>query len=451
MNEYRSVSKLARILKLALPLVVTNFSVAIMHFTDALFVSRLGEPCLAAITTPTMLVAVVAAFGASFFSSITTFVSQYLGAGDRPRVGQQAWHGLFLALYCGLAALLLYPLAPPILSVFQHEIAVFELEVSYLRVSLLSVPAAMGSMALSAYLFGLQRTGLAMAGAVTGILVNILLTYGLVFGRLGLPQLGFDGAAWGTVWAGLLELALLTALAFFPRSTRPYAAKIRFNPREQWAVTRIAFPAGVQGAVDLMSWGVAVVWLIGLFGTAHLAAANVLIRCMYLTFLPADGVAGALVTLVGNAIGAHRYRLARAEVRMAFTIIASYMLTVGIGYYIFRLEIMSAFSDNEEVIQIGVGAMIWVSLFQFFDALNVTYLNALLGTGDNLWPSIANVAFTLVILVGGGLCVFRFFPHMQSFGIWMVVAIYVLAQGIAFWARWQAGFWKFVDLLDNDA
>lgn len=444
-GEQAPVPSPGRTLKLAMPLVLSNFSVAFMQFTDTLFVSRLGGLYQGAILTPTMLIAVITAFAVSYFSSVTTFVSQYQGAGDEDRVGAFAWNGLFLALYLGAGSLFLYPLASQVVDWFGHEPEVRELEASYLRVSLLGMPAAMGSMALSAYFYGLQRTGVATVATVTGILANIVVTYGLVFGKLGFPEMGFDGAAWGTFWAGLLEFGLLAALFLFGRHSRRFAAKgASFSPEKQAALNRLALPAGIQAAVDLLSWGVAVVWMIGQFGTVHLAAASVLIRCMYLTFLPADGVALALVTLVGNAIGANRLELARAEVRTAFTLIATYMLSVGILYYLFRSPIMQAFTDDPEIIRIGVQAMVWVSLFQFFDALNVTYLNALLGAGDNLWPSVANVLFTVVILIGGGLCVVRYFPQLQSFGIWMVVAIYVLAQGLTFWARWRAGKWRFM-------
>ena len=111
--------------------------------------------------------------------------------------------------------------------------------------------------------------------------------------------------------------------------------------------------------------------------------------------------------------------------------------------------ILDFFSDDPEVILIGAGAMVFVSLFQFFDAMNISYLNALQGAGDNLWPSLANGVLCVVVLLGGGLVVVHFYPEAGSRGIWAVTGLYILGQGLAFRGRWMGGKWKSIDLFED--
>ncbi len=264
------------------------------------------------------------------------------------------------------------------------------------------------------------------------------LNYIYIFGKFGAPKLGFAGAAWGTLIASWAYSGLMLTLFFYQRDARAKGIH-RIAPRraDLRKMRRIGLPAGVQDSVELVSWGILLIILIGQFGAEHLAAASVLIRCMQLSFLPADGIGSALLALVANSIGENRFRQARAYARIAFRLSAAYMGSVAILLFLFRDPIMRAFSDNPQVIAIGTQAMICVSLFQLFDAMSVTYVHALQGAGDSAWPSVMNALLCLVILLGGGLIVIFKAPQLASFGIWIAAALYIAAQGLAFWARWR--------------
>ena len=94
-----------------------------------------------------------------------------------------------------------------------------------------------------------------------------------------------------------------------------------------------------------------------------------------------------------------------------------------------------------EVISIACGGMLFVSLSQWFDSMNITYLHALLGTGDTKWTSVANVLLSILILGVGGTIAVSYFRDQGSLVIWALALLYMTCQGILFWIRWRSEAW----------
>ena len=117
------------------------------------------------------------------------------------------------------------------------------------------------------------------------------------------------------------------------------------------------------------------------------------------------------------------------------------MLSAGIVLYVFREPIVSMFTDQPEVISIACGGMLFVSLSQWFDSMNITYLHALQGTGDTKWTSVANVLLSVLILGIGGAIAVSHFREKGPLVIWALALIYIACQGILFWMRWRSEAW----------
>lgn len=437
--------------RVGLPVIFTNLTLTVMQVTDAWMLGALGSEALAAVTPPGLLIFLFLSFGYSFLMSIVTFVSQSLGKGNEQKCGHFAWQGIHLAMAIGAVALAFWPAGRWIFGMFENESPrVFEMEVTYFRISLFSLGPSLVTIAVSNFFIGVQRTRIAMVSSVVGLVTNFFLNYGLIFGSFGMPEWGFKGAAWGTVFATVFEAVILMSFFLSTRNARRFGTRrMGISIEDQKRMIRIGLPAGFQGGVDVASWGILLSWLVAFYGTAHQAAATVLIRCMQLSFMPAEGIAVASLTLVGSAVGERNLDLAEARARLAFIVVAAWMTSMGALFFVFRVTILEFFSDDAAVVAIGAGAMVFVSLFQFFDAMNISYLNALQAVGDNLWPSLVNVAFCLVVLLGGGLIVVHFFPGLGSNGIWALTGFYILGQGLAFRFRWMGGRWKQIDLFGD--
>ena len=432
---------------MAWPMIITQASLALMQFADAWMVSHEGVTALAAITPAALMILAAATFGTGYLTAVNTLVGQAFGASNFRRCGELAWQGIWTAVAIGILLLALFPTTPFLFRAFGHAPEIQELEAIYFKICLFAVLPQLVASAISAYFLATRQPRKAMIGMLFAVSLNGLLNYAYIFGKLGAPKLGFAGAAWGTLIASCAYSGLMLALFFYQsHAGRNGIRRAGLRRKDLRKLREIGLPAGIQDSVELASWGILLIILIGPFGPEHLAAATVLKLCMQLSFLPADGIGSALLALVANSIGDNQFRQARAYARIAFRISVVYMGSAAILIYVFREPIMRLFSDDPVVIAIGMQAMICVSLFQVFDALSVTYVHALQGAGDSAWPSVVNALLCAIFLLGGGLLVIFAFPQLGSFGIWISAAVYIAAQGIAFWARWRFGPWKLIEL-----
>ncbi len=449
-SQFRSNAR--RIVQLGLPLVVTGYSAVLMMVTDALMVGRLGAEELAAVTPAGLIVSLLLVFGSESLTAVNTFASTALGSKRPLEAGSYAWQGIYAAIFYGLFVLCYAPTASLVMRTMLPSVGerVLALEVTYFQICLLSVLPTMLVMALSCYFVACERPIIPMLTSLGGVLLNAGLNWVLIFGNDRVPALGFAGAAWGTVIATWVQALFLAGCFLTSKTLTQFGSRAwRFSWDRLKRFLKVGLPCGVQGALDLFSWGVLLAWLIGHFGYKHLAAQTILSACIRFSFAPAAGLGQALATLVGKAQGERDYLQAKRLASAAFIMISAYMAVMGILYYCGRGWIMSCFTTDAEVIQIGIQGMVWVAAFQYFDAMNVTYIEALQGAGDTAWPTAMQVILTASILLGGGLLMIKFHPGLESAGVWAVAATYVACQGLAFRIRWRMGKWRRIRLLEE--
>ncbi len=434
----------AAILRIAVPVIATNASLAMMQLTDGVIVGRLGVQELAALTPAGIMVFLFATFGYALFSLVTTFAAQAVGKGKPAEAARYAWQAIYLSLALGaLTVAVFYPLGDLIFAAFSKDPALRALEATYFKIGLLGIIPEFVATALSCYFVGVGRPWTVAWISIGSVVANALLSVALVFGKWGFPELGFAGAPIGTLGATSLCAALLIG-SFLGRRERSErgSANFHFSYRRTGRLLKIGLPAGGQGALDTLSWGVALSWLASQLPDHHLAATSAIIRCLQFSFLPAEGIGAAVVAKVGDSIGAGRHDEAEAYARSGFRITVGYMAAAGIALYLFRTPVIGLFSASPEVVASGATAMLFACLFQPFDAMNINYLHALLGAGDTLWACLVNLALSLVVLVAGGLVVVNVFPHWGAAGIWALAAAYVALQGTLFRWRWRTGRWQ---------
>ena len=199
---------------LALPMVVSQGSYALMVFVDRWFLSMLGPEHMAA----SMGGGVAAFFSISLFMGVMFYanamVAQYYGAREYGKCPQVVTQGLFMAFLClpviGLVGWGGYHL----FGVMGHAPEQLELERIYYQVLMWGCFFALAKTCMASYFAGITRTRVVMIADVLGVLLNIPLTWALVFGRLGLPEMGIAGAALATVTSNVFALAIFGAFYF---------------------------------------------------------------------------------------------------------------------------------------------------------------------------------------------------------------------------------------------
>jgi len=428
---------------LAAPLVAANISRTVMSFVDFAMVSQIGREAQAAIVPAGLVLWTVTAFGIGLMSLVSTCVSQSLGRRRRATCGAYAWQGFYLSIILGLAVL---PLIGPAVWMFRnapHAEAVKAMEIAYTRISLFGMGPATACVALVGFFSGVHRSGIGFFSALVANLFNIVGNYVLIFGHFGFPAMGIAGAAWATLAATFLQMAILLFWLLRRRYRDGFATHRTLAPR--WHLMRDILvrgvPVGFQFCCDIGAWTVFTIYFVGMFGEASLAANGICFKILEVSFMPASGLGQALTAAFGKAFGAGDHATARRYVRWCLVIMAAYMGTVGLVMAVFRVELPSLFSHDPEVIGIAASLMIMGAMFQVFDALQMTYAGALRGAGDTTWPAVAVVVCLVVILLGGGWAMAAWRPAWGAVGVWAAATAYIAVIGCVLLGRYRYGRW----------
>ncbi len=449
-------SATAELLKLAMPIIGMMVSRMLMGFIDFVMVSRLGTDAQAAISPATIFVFALACLGMGAAQSVQTFVSQADGRGEPEKGGGYAWQVYYIAAICGIATL------PIVLttdiwfgwlaSFGGHEPGVAALEVDYIRIALWSVAPAVVCAGLTGFFNGIQRPGLSLIAVLASLAINVLGNYALIFGNWGFPEMGIQGAAVATVLAWTLRTIILTGALLLPKIDARYNTRksILLDREKMAGILRVGGPTAIQWLIDIGAWVVFMALIVPAYGKIAMAASNVALQYMHFSFMPAIGIGMALCSQVGFAIGEGRPDDARMRARVAFRVTGIYMGIVGLIMALGGYPLMVLMSQDPEVIEIGVYVLIWAAVFQVFDAMGITYMNALRGAGDTRVPAIMVAFCCWVIFIGGGYGATVWLKSWNLHGPWAMCTIYISLLGVLLWRRWCSGVWRSIKLFKED-
>ena len=443
------------LLILALPIVGMMVTRLAMTTIDVLMVARLGTEALAAISPASLFVFTIACLGMGVAHGVQTFVSQADGRGEPRQAGAYAWQSFYIAGICGL---LTWPLAATtevwfgwLAAIGHHSPNVTAMEIKYIKISLWAVAPSVLCIGLNAFFSGVQKPRITLIAALLALAVNALGNWLLIFGKLGFPRLEIEGAAIATVIGWFTRVAVLAAAMLLRNYDQHY------NTRHSYAfcwdkmkkLLRVGAPTAIQWLVEMGSWVVFMVLIMPAFGTVVMAATNLGLQLMHLSFMPALGIGIALCSQVGFAIGEGQPDKARRRTWVALRVTVTYMAAAALLFVLAPRVLIRFFTDDSAVITAGVAILIWAAIFQVFDAMCITFMNALRGAGDTRWPAVVMSLVCWIIFVGGGYSVAQQWPQWGLNGPWSMCTLYIVVLGILLGWRWQAGRWRNIRLFDG--
>lgn len=463
-------------LRIAAPTVVGMLSYTVMQFVDKFFCSKLGVEELAAAGNGGVAAWFPCSVMAALLGVINTFVSQNLGAGRPERGAAYAWAGLWMSTLMWAVVLLPYAwYLPEVFSTMRHLAGVEDvnekvraLEVDYARVLLAGMVFSLWARGIAQFFYGMHKPVVPTIGVVLGNAVNFVITYALVFGKWGFPQMGVAGSAMGTVIGTVIEAGIPLAVFLSRRCDAAYATRRawRLNAGAVRDILRIGWPSALMFGNEMVCWWVFMAGFVAKFGPAHNAASWITLQYMHLSFMPAVGMSVAVQAMVGKAIGAGRPDVARANVRLGVKLTAAYMGVCAVAMVLFRDPLVSVFlqdtaaahagselgsADPAEVLRIGMQLLILAAVFQMFDAVGITMVGALRGAGDTLWPGVMTMVLAWTLIIAGGALVIRFWPDLGALGPWLGAAVYIIAFALAMAWRWKSGAWRRMKLVEQPA
>ena len=395
LRDMTAGSPAGHILHFALPLLTGSLLQQLYNMVDSWVVGRyVGDGALAAVGVGFPVLTMFSSLFIGLSSGGTVVIAQFFGAGkmDRVRDAVDTIYAAFLASILPLTALALLAVGP-ILRLLQVEEAAYGEAYLYLMVVCAGLIGSIGYNLNSGILGGLgnsRSTLLFLASAsVLNIVLDLLLV--LAFG------LGVLGVALGTIIAQ--AFSWLFGVFYINRrypeiSLRPIPRK--FDRALFRQIMGIGLPAGVQ--MSLVALGAMVVMgRINAYGKEFTAGYNVGFRLDQLAFLPIQSLSSAVISFVGQNIGARNPDRARRGIRVTVTLSAVWAVLMTAVLMPFREPLVAFFSPTPAVIHAGAVYLQCIMPFYFMFAVMFCLNNAMRGAGDSVFPMV-DVILSLILV-----------------------------------------------------
>jgi multidrug resistance protein, MATE family len=440
---------IAQLLNLAWPLIISRSAQVVVGFTDAVFVGRLGADALAATTvgaTNTFNVLILP-MGVAFI--VQSFAAQLKGSGDLAGARRYGFYGLGIAVLAGLACALTIPFVGALLSQFDYTPQVRALMTDYMQIRLLSGGFAIGLEALGAYYGGLGNTRLPMLAQIFAMLLNVALCWMLIYGKLGLPALGVQGAAWAAVIA--TAIAFFALLLCFLRGVgqeRVEKSKLRLS--EMIRTLRFGVPAGLNWFIEFLAFSFFLNVVVAGLGTIEIAALMSVMQLNSVSFMPAFGLASSGAIFVGQAIGAKALDDVPRTVRLTAVAAGAWQLMVGLLYLslpaFFLFLIIGKDTPNaEEFVKVGTAMLMLSCAWQLFDAAAMVLAEALRAAGDTLFTLWIRAIIAWGVFAPGAWISVRIAGYGEFVATaWLAVYLGLLA--LVLWLRFRTGRWRTMEM-----
>jgi MATE family multidrug resistance protein len=415
---------------LSVPIILTNVGQVAIQTTDVVMIGWLGPESLAASVLGINVMFVLLLFGIGVVAATAPMIAQDLGRrsyavrGPRRTVRQGLWAALALGL---LAMTLLWQIAP-LLRLLRQDPELIAAAEPFVRAAMWGFVPGLWFVVLRNFIASLERPGAAMVIMLIGVSFNAIAGYALIFGRLGMPTLGLLGAGIAAALTNWFIFAGLLGYVLIDRQFRRFHLLGRLW-RPDWArlreLFRIGLPIGVTLVMEVGLFAAAG-FVIGLLGTAQLAAHQIALQCASVTFMVPLGLAQAATVRVGLAAGAGDEPGVLRAGLTALIMGGAFMLATATVMWSAPAAIVGLFVDasdpaNAAVVHAAVTFLAIAALFQIFDGGQVIGAGALRGLKDTRWPmAFAALAYWAV---GGTLALaLGFGAGLGGLGVWLGLA-----------------------------
>ncbi len=441
-KDYTSGNIGRAIALLAIPMVLEMLMQSVFELVDAYFVGRLGADALAAVGVAGSLLILVLAVGFALSMATTAMVARRIGEKDAEGAGVAS----FQALVAGAAisipiSLLGLFFAPEMLRLMATPENVIEVGTGYTVVLFSTNAVIMFLFLINAIFRGAGDAVLAMKALALANLLNIILDPLLIFGWGPFPEMGVTGAAVATTIGRGLGVSFQVYLLVRGKSRiHLHVEQARVVMDVMRRLIRISGPAVLQYLIGTASW-LALFRIINTFGETAAAGYTVAIRILVFALLPSWGMGNAAATLVGQNLGAGKPDRAERSVWITSFSNMVFLGIVAVGMYVFAEALIAFFTDDAEVIAIGMDCLRIVSYTYVLFAFGMVIVQAFNGAGDTTTPTWINfvsywliqipLAYVLAHLVG-----------WETSGVFAAVAISQAALALISVWIFRLGYWK---------
>ena len=418
-NKMGTMPENRLLLSMAVPMMISMLVQALYNIVDSIFVSRICEDALTAVSMAFPLQNIIISIAVGFGVGINALLSRALGQKNAERVNQVAVNGLLLALLSYLLVLVAGLVGIRAYMRAQTDIeSIVEYGITYLNICVLCSFGVFVEITFERFLQATGRTVYSMITQLTGAITNIILDPILIFGLLGFPKMGIAGAAWATVIGQCLGAVVAVILNHCKNPEIHLRLRhIRPSGKLMGEITAISIPSIIMSCISSLTCFVMDLILITFSSTA-VAVFGVYFKLQSFVFMPVFGLNNGMVPIIGFNYGAGEHKRVRKIYEITLIMCAVIML-IGTGICLAIPEqLIGLFSSNPETIRLGGQALTRISVGFLISAVSITSSGALEGLGKGGSSLIISLCRNVIVILpaayllshlGGGVFVWHAF------------------------------------------
>jgi len=451
-NKERIPGGIWEMVALALPMVVSHACDTIMIFTDRLFLARLGTQEMNAAMGGGLTSFMMMSLFLGLIGYATALVAQYFGAGKKGQSALVITQAGIIALFAYPFIVLCRPLGWKLFEIFGIDPGQLVLQKIYFDILVWASILGLLRCALSSFFCGIGKTRIVMQASCAAMVINVVLNYILIYGKLGCPPLGIRGAAYGTIIGSLCGLLILLKAYFNHKNRKEYQTHraFYFDAEIMKKLLRFGYPAGLEMFLNILAFNL-MVMIFYSCGPATATAATIVFNWDMVSFVPLIGVEIGVTSLVGRYMGANRPDIAERAVGSGLKlglVYSSILLVLFVGFPEILVNFFKPTNATDVFAQafpVAVFMVRFACVYVLIEAMMIAFIGALRGAGDSFWAMALSVGlhWTLVPMLYVLMKVFGFSAQAG----WMVLIATFFIFSFFIYLRYKSGYWKTIKMV----
>lgn len=444
-KQYRQ--EFAQNIKLSTPVFLGMLGHTLVGFVDNMMVGKISPTSLAAVSLGNSLIFIAMSFGIGFSTAITTLVAEAQGENSFRRSKSVLKHGLIINAILSVFLVILVHLSKPLMSLTGQDPEVIALASPYVDWVSVSLIPMMFFLSFDKFANGFSITKSPMFVTLIANTINIFLNYIFIYGNFGMPEMGVQGAAIGTLVSRFIMPFLMWYFLFINPLTHKYI--IRFNwltinslPIKK--IIHLGLPSSLQIVFESGIF-IAATWISGALGKNFQASNQIAMTLASMTFMLPLAISTTATIRLGFLKGKKDFNSLKIVARSIFVMVFITQISTALGYVIFGDFIPHIFLDTNNldtlndvdfVIRNAVSLLIIAGIFQIPDGFQVVFLGALRGLQDVKIPMIINfIAYWLIAFpVSYYLAILT---NLKNQGIWLGLLIGLSCASLLLYFRFS--------------
>jgi multidrug resistance protein, MATE family len=389
------------IIRLAAPISLSILIPQISFLTNTAFLGRMGEMELGVNGITGIFYLTLSMIGYGLSSGIQVQMARRAGEGDKDRLAKTFTNGITLSLLVSLGLILLSLwLAPLIFGLNLHNARTTVLSIGFLYIRVWGLPFLMLTQLANSFYISVGKSRFLIYGSLAGTITNILFDYLLIFGKMGFPQMGLEGAAIASIISEVVYCMVMFGLYYFHKLhlTYPLLSNLRFDVALSKKSLMVAVPLIVQFLFSIGGWQVFFIFVEHL-GTRELAASQILRSVFGIVSVGTWALASTCNVMVSNVIGQGKQRMVLPVISKIAKLSLVYVCILAVVLFLFSDTFLSLYRDDASLVAFSTPSLRVILSATFLMALSTVMFNGVVGTGNTMVNLAIEITCVLSYLV----------------------------------------------------